>query len=67
MDWFLLLGLSMGFAGGSTRVLWVEKASLELQILWLWRCVLGFFPKPESSFIPGSSLAPPISHGNAAL
>lgn len=67
MDRLLLLGLSMGFAGGSTRVLWVEKAPLKLQILWFWRCVFGFFPKPESNFIPGSSLAPPISHGNAVL
>lgn len=33
MDRLLLLGLSMGFAGGSTRVLWVEKAPLKLQIL----------------------------------
>lgn len=53
--------------GVCTGVLWLEKAPLQLQILWLWHCVFGFFPKPESNFIPGSSIAPPVSHGNAVL
>lgn len=59
----------MGFAGGSTRVLWVEKAPLQLQILWLsyHRLWFGFFPKAESNFLLGSSVSPPVSPRNAVL
>lgn len=43
MDWLLLLGLSMSFAGGSKKMLWVEKALLQLQVPWLWHYGFGFF------------------------
>lgn len=67
MDWLLLLGLSMGFAGGSARVLWIKKAPLQLHILCLSYCGFGFFLKAESNFFLGSLLTPPVSHGNAVL